>query len=124
MQQLQFEVSWDKGLATQDRCEIEEIFHETKDCNANILCSPIREAINHKQALLITVLIHNFTSRPLTFNNRKIVYSIQGKVIADQTFTLPTLTIPSEVSMPWTFIFSNGNYLPQASLGNGLLEIR
>ena len=60
MQQLQFETSWDKALSVKDRQLIENIFNKTKQAHGSaIFCSPIREAINHKQELLVTVIIHN-----------------------------------------------------------------
>ena len=44
MQQLQFEASWEKALAAQDRHNIEKIFNETKHLNrSDIICSPIRQ---------------------------------------------------------------------------------
>ena len=111
MQQLQFEASWDKALAAQDRHNIKKIFNETKHLNSSgIVCSPIRQAVNHKQQLLVTVLVHNFTDNPLTFNNTRLVYRTQQQIIADDKFTLPTLTIPPFVSMPWTFIFPEFSY--------------
>ncbi|MFD0050034.1 SLAP domain-containing protein [Actinomycetes bacterium NPDC127524] len=124
MQQLQYEESWDKALAAQDRQKIERIFSETKHLNiSDILCSPIREAINHKEALLVSVLVHNFTDQTLTFKNARLLYSNQGEVIADKAFNLPALTISSQVSMPWTFIFPKDSYIPQSSFENGRLEI-
>ncbi|MGG3927179.1 SLAP domain-containing protein [Metabacillus fastidiosus] len=124
MQQLQFETSWDKALAAQDRQNIEKIFSETKYLNSSdILCSPIREAINHKEELLVSVLVHNFSDRPLTFNNTRLLYSVKGDVIADEAFTLPALVIPSQVSMPWTFIFPKVSYIIGTSFKNGRLEI-
>ncbi|MED4401410.1 SLAP domain-containing protein [Metabacillus fastidiosus] len=124
MQQLQFEASWDKALSAQDRQNIERIFSETKYLNsADILCYPIREAINHQEDLLVSVLVHNFTDHSLIFNKARLVYSIQGDVIADKAFTLPALVISSQVSMPWTFIFPKDSYTRQISFENGRLEI-
>jgi SLAP domain-containing protein len=125
MQQLKFEQSWDKALATQDRQDIERIFSETKDLKSpdNVIFSPIREAINHKEALLISVLVHNFTDHPFVFNKVRLLYGIQGEVIADKLFTLPQLVIPCRVSMPWTFIFPKGSYTLQTSFKHGQLEI-
>lgn len=111
MQQLQYETSWEKALAAQDRHNIEKIFNESKHLNSSdIICSPIRQAVNHKQQLLVTVLVHNFTDNPLTFNNTRLVYRTQQQIIADDEFTLLTLTIPPFVSMPWTFIFPEFSY--------------
>lgn len=113
MQQLQFEESWGRALSAKDRLLIEKIFNETKQLNnSNFLCSPIREAINHRHQLLVTVLVHNFSGEPLTFNKTRLVYRTQGQVIADNEFTLPTLKIPPFVSMPWTFIFPKDSYTP------------
>src|SRR5690349_5445482 len=99
MQQLQFEASWDKALAAEDRQTIGKIFHETKHLNnSNILFAPIREAINYKEELLVTVLVHNFTDHTFKIHNTRLRYSIQGEVVADMTFTQPALTIPSNVS--------------------------
>jgi SLAP domain-containing protein len=125
MQQLQFEASWEKALASQDRQKIERVFNETKCVDrSDIICTPIREAINHKEELLITVLVHNFTDKLFTFDNVRLVYSIQGEIIADHTFTVPALSIPANVSMPWTFIFPKDCYHQKTSYQNGSLEIR
>lgn len=124
MQQLQFEASWDKALAAKDRQKLERIFNETKHQNSSVpFCVPIQVAINHKDALLVTVLIHNFSDDPLELNNTRLLYSIQGETIAEEQFTLPALRIPSEASMPWTFIFPKGSYQPHATFENGKLEI-
>ncbi|MED4402339.1 SLAP domain-containing protein [Metabacillus fastidiosus] len=124
MQQLQFESSWDKALAAHDRQNIERIFSETKHLNSSgIVCSPIREAINHKEELLVSVLVHNFTDHPFTFHNTRLLYSIKGNMIADKLFTLPALVIPPQVSMPWTFIFPKDSYIIGTSFKNGRLEI-
>ncbi|WP_431027057.1 SLAP domain-containing protein [Lysinibacillus sp. LZ02] len=125
MQQLQLEASWDKALSAQDRAHIEKLFNEIKQQHySTIVFSPIREAINHRNELLITVLVHNFSPFPLTFENTPLSYSNEQEVLAEQTFTLPALTIPAKVSMPWTFIFPQGSYTPGTSLWNGRLEIQ
>ena len=106
MQQLQFESSWDKALSAQDRDTIEKIFNNTKGQHySTIVFSPIRQAINHRNELLITVLVHNFSQQPLQFKDTRLVYSNETEVLAENIFTLPTMTIPPQVSMPWTFIF-------------------
>ena len=106
MQQLRFESSWEKALSAQDRNYIEKIFNDTKQQHhSTIVFSPIREAINHRNELLITVLVHNFSHNPLTFENTRLVYSNEQEILAEKAFTLPSLTIPAHVSMPWTFIF-------------------
>jgi len=124
MQQLQFEASWEKTLAPQDLEYIKGIFQATKDLySSEILFSPIREAVNHKGELLVTVLVHNFSDEPLKFTNTRLLYKIQGDSKAEKAFTLPALEIPSKVSMPWTFIFPKDNYTLSSSFENGQLEI-
>ena len=124
MQQLQFESSWDKQLAPQDRRNIEKIFQEIKSLNStSVIFSPIREAINHKDALLVSVLVHNFTKNQLLFNQTRLQYRLKGKVVAEQAFTFPDLVIPPHVSMPWTFIFPKENYQTHTSYKDGLLEL-
>ncbi|MEO4053019.1 SLAP domain-containing protein [Solibacillus sp. CAU 1738] len=125
MQQLQFEASWDKALSAQDRDQIEKLFNETKEKHfANIVFSPIREAINHRNELLITVLVHNFSAIPLTFENTRLVYLNEQMILAEKLFTLPALVIPPKVSMPWTFIFPQGNYRSGNSNWAGRLQIQ
>ncbi|BDH61904.1 hypothetical protein MTP04_20340 [Lysinibacillus sp. PLM2] len=124
MQQLQFELSWDKAIAALDRQYIEKIFNETKQTkDAEFICSPIREAINHKEELLVTVLVHNFTEKNLIFNNKRLRYSIDGEIIAEEVFSLPSFVIPSRVSKPWTFIFPKGSYVQKNSYDQGHLEL-
>ena len=124
MQQLQFEASWDKALSGQDRRYIEKVFNETKHLHSSgVVFSPIREAINHKEELLVSALVHNFRNQPLLFNNVSLLYRIGEEVIAERVFTLPKLVIPNEVSMPWTFIFPWGSYKSQAPFKNGRLEL-
>lgn len=125
MQQLRFETSWDKALSAQDRNQIEKLFIETKHQSySTIVFSPIREAINHQNELLITVLVHNFTQNPLTFENTQLVYSNEQAIIAANEFTLPALKIPPQTSMPWTFIFPQNSYTSGISPYKGRLEIR
>ena len=125
MQQLQFESSWDKQIAPKDRQNIEKIFKETKHLNSsNVIFSPIREAINHREALLVSVLVHNFTEHPLTLHHVTLHYSVHDEVIAEKVFTLPDLVIPLQVSMPWTFIFPKDSYSVQNSFKNGRLEFK
>ncbi|MEI4771593.1 SLAP domain-containing protein [Psychrobacillus sp. FJAT-51614] len=124
MQNLEFEASWDKSLAGKDRKEIEEIFHKT--CNTEsqkVSLTPIWQAVNHKSELLITVLVHNFTEKELTFQNKRLAYMEKEKICAIHTFTLQTLIIKPKVSMPWTFIFPAESLKNHATFQNGHLVI-
>ena len=124
MQKLQWEKSWDKAVATQDREQIELIFLKTKDLMIeDILFTPIREAINYKKEFLVTVLVHNFTDQELIFDQTRLVYAIGNEVMARYLFTIPMLIIPPKASMPWTFIFPEGSYFAASFLENGRLQI-
>ncbi|TKC19041.1 SLAP domain-containing protein [Robertmurraya kyonggiensis] len=124
MQQLQFEPSWDKALSAQDRIEIEKIFNDTKHLNnSKIVFSPLQEAFNHNHDFLVTVLVHNFTSMPFSFQNIRLRYSIEGEQVAEHIFHLAKLTVPVQVSMPWTFIFPKESYLTKNAIVNGRLEV-
>ena len=105
MQRLQFETAWDKTVSAKDRLFIEQLFEQTKGvCCKIIQCVPIRNAVNHRHQLLVTVLIHNFQEQSLQFTNTKVTCQIEEHCFT-QVFTIPTLIIPPETSMPWTFIF-------------------
>ena len=124
MQKLDFEPSWDKTLSSKDREEIKKIFLETNRVDfSNILLVPIRQALNHKKELLITVLIHNFTEKVIIFNKKRLAYVENSEIIAENTFTLPTLFIQPKTSMPWTFIFPKECIKKNMTLENGRLDI-
>ncbi len=124
MQKLQWEKSWDKAVATQDREQIELFFLKTKDLMIeDILFTPIREAINYKKEFLVTVLVHNFTDQELIFDQTRLVYGIGNERKASHLFTITMLIIPPKVSMPWTFIFPEGSYFAAGFLENGRLQI-
>ncbi|MFF2755556.1 SLAP domain-containing protein [Psychrobacillus sp. NPDC058041] len=124
MQKLDFEPSWDKTLSSKDRKEIEKIFLETNRVHfSNVRLVPIRQAFNHKKELLVTVLIHNFTENFFIFSKKRIAYVENSEIIAENTFTLPTLFIQPKTSMPWTFIFPEECLKKNLTLENGRLEI-
>ena len=106
MQILSFDPSWEKAVSINDRIEIERIFLNTcNSSNSIIRYSPIREALNYRGELLVTVLVHNFTNFDISFDKKRLVYIEEEKVLADHIFILPKLILKPEVSMPWTFIF-------------------
>jgi len=106
MQRLQFELAWDKTIASLDRKFIERVFSETNmDYSDGILFTFLREATNHKGDLLVTVLIHNCFERKLSMEEITIAYRRGEKAIAIDTFTLP-FEINAKTTMPWTFIYS------------------
>ncbi|MDR7073929.1 SLAP domain-containing protein [Fictibacillus barbaricus] len=106
MQKLAFEQAWDKTIADQDRLEIQRVFsemnHENKKGQDAFL---LKTAFNHKLQFLVTVLVNNYSNESFSLLNQKAVYVESGKVIAKLESEY-TLEIPSQTSMPWTFIFS------------------
>ena len=123
MQKLQYESSWDKTLSNKDRKIIEGIFLETSLPNQNrIQFTSLWQAINHKGELLVTVLVHNFSHQVCSFINKKLRYLENNEIIAEHIFTLPSLTVQPETSMPWTFIFPVESLKSHGSLENGRLE--
>lgn len=104
-QQLFFEQAWERTIAFIDRQEITKRFHEQPINNKRSL-QFIKKAYNHKNHLLITVIIHNQTEQALEINHTKVTCMKDDRQVATGTFRLPC-NIPAYHSMPWTFIFSD-----------------
>ncbi|MFD2618646.1 SLAP domain-containing protein [Terrilactibacillus laevilacticus] len=121
MQQLLFESSWDKTISMKDRKIIHETFLKTKTGDHNIHFVPLWQALNHKENLLVTVLIHNFSDELLSFNHTTIKYFEDRKQMAKYVFHLPALVVEAETSMPWTFIFPKETISENAKLDDGYL---
>lgn len=122
MQKLQYESSWNKTLSNKDRKIIEGIFLETSLPKQNrIQFTSLWQAMNHKGELLVTVLVHNFSHQVYSFISEKLRYIENNEIMGEHTFTLPSLTIQPETSMPWTFIFPGESLKSHGSLENGHL---
>lgn len=102
MQTLSFEQAWDRTIAPEDRQYIQHLFEKTSFENG-VHFTLIREAINHKQETLVTVLIHNCEETPLILNDICIAYQNEVEQMCE-FFSLP-IQINPFTSMPWTFIF-------------------
>ena len=123
MQQLFLHPAWDKTISEQDRALIEKLFEESYTDVRDLIMSPlIRAAFNHKQELLITVLIHNFTHHSVAFRNRAVLIS-SGEYYFEQQFTIPDLTVAPFTSMPWTFIFEPNHDFKNLDLVTIQIEI-
>lgn len=110
-QTLQFEAAWEKQVSPQDRQLIEACFQQAKNGKGNnSSLDYVRHDYNHRQALLVLVLMHNEQKEAMTFTAKQLYCFNQAeKQIATKEFTLP-FTIPAETSMPWTFIFPKNTY--------------
>lgn len=123
MQRLMFESSWDKALSANDREKIQRVFLQTYVTNnKRIQFSRLWQAQNHRGELLVTVLIHNFNEHVHVFKDTKLRYVANEQVMAEHTYSLPTLTLEPETSMPWTFIFPTGRF-KQDLIVEGDLEL-
>lgn len=107
MQTLYFEEAWNRTIAPEDRNKIRTHFREIQQKEA-ITFSFLWQATNYKNETLITALIHNPKQTPLKIEQTPIAYEQKNHIRQTSRFNLP-LSIPSETSMPWTFIFSKQN---------------
>lgn len=124
MQKLIFEAAWDKTIAQQDRETIEQLFQKTKTNDTNAIeAITVSQAFNHKEDLLVIVLIHNFHDEVFSFDKIEVTYLEKETEIAAHHFSFPKLKLKSKTSMPWTFIFPKKSQLAQATLKNGILKI-
>ncbi|WP_010676822.1 SLAP domain-containing protein [Bacillus timonensis] len=111
MQKLVFEDAWNRTISQKDREEIELIFHHAvSNLHTGVTFSTVRIAINYKNELLVTAIVHNKTEQNLVFENTPLQVHDGDLMLADHTFTLPALQVPPETSMPWTFIFPAGSF--------------
>ena len=123
MQRLEFEAAWDKTIAPADRKVIIDLFNQTKEQQTeSIVLLPIRQALNHRNDLLATVLLHNFTDSVFSLEAIDLSYLENDRVIATHHFSFPGLILPKETSMPWTFIFPEHVRVEEPLLKNS--EIR
>lgn len=103
VQKLMWEDAWDRTIAPKDRQMYRELF-QTKE-NQEKRFIPVREAINYRGDLLITVIVQNFSDVIDQWNSVTLDYVEGHQIIAEQTFSPKQLKIPPKTSMPWTFIF-------------------
>ncbi len=109
MQKLFWESAWDKTIAPADREKITTHFHKhLPHLLEEVHLSFYKKAINHKNELLITVLVHNPRDVVLHLHDVGITFEEEGQKIASGIFNVP-VEIDKHTSMPWTFIFSPSN---------------
>ncbi|MUK88020.1 SLAP domain-containing protein [Ornithinibacillus sp. L9] len=106
MQTLIFEPKWEKTIAPEDRRHIEEVFKLTTIAKEQeISFTPLQVATNHREELLVTVLIHNTGDTDYMFHQQPLTYSVGDNRIATHSFTIQHFTLKPKTSLPWTFIF-------------------
>lgn len=114
MQTLQFEKAWERTISREDRLMITNQFAQIKHKTAQgIEISYLWEAQNHQGDLLMTTFIHNYSDEPIRLTNTNIAYIKNEQLIASGKFSVPE-SVPSQTTMPWTFIFSDENLTDEA----------
>ncbi|GAB2534705.1 SLAP domain-containing protein [Gracilibacillus alcaliphilus] len=108
MQQLIFEEAWNKTISLKDRHELETLFQQTKNtASEGIFFSIVRIAVNHRNDLLVTALVHNFNHQAHKLTEETILLLEKSHVLSRLTITDSRLQLSAKTSMPWTFIFSD-----------------
>ncbi|MFD2045405.1 SLAP domain-containing protein [Ornithinibacillus salinisoli] len=120
MQKLLFEDAWDRTISDGDRKWIQHVFENTKLPLDQVLFTSLRQAINHRGDLLVSVIVHNTKNTEIAPVQQHFSYVVDHKLIAEHTFSIPT--IKSKTSMPWTFIFPKGSYKENEELLGGEIE--
>ena len=120
IQQLFFETAWDKTISQQDRTQIEELFQQTQAITTSAITFVlVRTAVNHREELLVTALIHNFTEMAQDLTDSTVNLCWSGQQIATLSINDSRLQLPAKTSMPWTFIYPSvdgANELETSSL--------
>lgn len=125
MQRLVFETAWDKQIAPKDRKDITIRFNETKDFSDKGLHTiTLKQALNHEEALLVTVLLHNFTQDVITLEDIYATYYEASTVVAKHQVSFPHVILEGKSSMPWTFIFPKSSWQKNPIFQDGKLVIQ
>jgi SLAP domain-containing protein len=116
MQQLVLEEKWKQTISPQDLQTIEKFFQSTSKNQEGVVFTPIRHARNHRNELLCSVIIHNFTDDKLSLIGSTLQLFHNDTIIAEESFHDTRLLLQPRTSMPWTFIYPNHPYLEQHPL--------
>lgn len=110
-QNLSLDAAWEKQISPQDRNLVETTFAETKaalyDLNEYTY---LRHDVNHDQALLVLVLVHNWSEIPKKTTDETLVcLNEKQEEVARHSFSFP-FQLSAKTSTPWTLIFPKGTY--------------
>ncbi|MCA0988868.1 SLAP domain-containing protein [Guptibacillus algicola] len=106
---LKFEHKWQKTISSKDRKLIIQTYMHNPIQEETVLFAPVRAARNHRGDLLATVLIVNGYQSEWKLHERILHYYEKGIRVAENKFTHPSLIIPPQCAMPWTFIFHSNS---------------
>ncbi|WP_077619614.1 SLAP domain-containing protein [Bacillus sinesaloumensis] len=125
MQKLQFEAAWDRTISEKDRREIQSTFQEVApSLEPGIHFTTFRIAVNHKNEQLVTSIIHNCTEESFLFKNTPLQIWNGDTLLAEQAFTISSLQVGPETSMPWTFIFPADGFEISESTKDAKLKLK
>lgn len=116
-QSLSLDPAWEKQISPQDRHLVETAFDQAKEeINHLKTFTYLRHDFNHEGALLLVVLLHNWSRRPLKLLDETLVcFNTQQVEVARHVFSLP-FQLSAKTSTPWTLIFPKGTY--QVNINN------
>lgn len=124
MQRLLFEAAWEKTIDARDREEIEKVFEQVKEMIESRQSFFILSlARNHRNDLLVTVLIQNGLETDWVLCGEQLSYYEANKLIATEVFSDKRLIVPAKCSMPWTFIFSESSVQQEPNFEKGALQM-
>ncbi|GGA74719.1 SLAP domain-containing protein [Ornithinibacillus halotolerans] len=110
MHTLNYQTAWEKQISAKDKALVERKFEETILEEDTVQYTLIRKDRNYKNELLVLVLVHNTTDQDIMYKQKKLCLWHNDTLVAEHIFTLHNLTVKSNSSMPWTFIFPIGTY--------------
>ncbi|MFB4212897.1 SLAP domain-containing protein [Shouchella sp. JSM 1781072] len=116
VQTLMLHPAWEKTIDPNDLSQIQQLLQQEPDQRF----IPYRQAFNHRDDLLVTVIVQNRSEHPEEWEGRPLAYVEKGQTIAEKNFSIHTL--PPFTSMPWTFIFEKGLLNGQSELRGLLIE--
>lgn len=112
-QNLSLDAAWEKQISRQDRNLVETTFAETiTELYGWNEYTYLRHDVNHDQALLVLVLVHNWSEIPKNITDEALVcLNAKQEKIARHSFSFP-FQLSAKTSTPWTLIFPKGTYQP------------
>src|SRR5699024_10527441 len=110
-QSVSLDPAWEKHTSLNDRRLVETACAQAKDdMNTAKSCTSPRHDFHAEGALLIVVLIHNWSQRPLELLDELLVcFNTEPVEVARHFFSLP-FQLSAQTSTPWTLIFPKGTY--------------
>lgn len=124
MHSLVFQEKWASTLSEKDRKEIEGIYSQSVPHlqKGMIGFTSIWQAKNHREDLLISVLIQNTTKEAFVLEHTAVSYLAEdGTSLAQHIFTTNQILVEPNTSMPWTFIFPGAGDVLERGAGRLVL---